>query len=191
MPVVAATNAIVELVDAKGYIKYESTADDDIIQNIINGVSSLFEKYCGSKFINLAITEVVDGSGTQIQIVEYCPITALTEIKFYFDTATPVIQTITDFIFDGPAGMIKGKTGGFPEGWQNIQIIYTAGYGANIAALPDDLKLAAMKQCEFYYKRDAADFSATFEEGMLIKSPAELLSPVVLGMLSPYYHARF
>lgn len=191
MPIAPAANAITDATTVKLYCKIVGVADDDLIQTIINSVSNLFELYCKSKFINSAIIEVVDGSGTDIQIVRYCPINAFTEIKFYFDTTTPVAQTLTNFIYNGPSGLFRYLYGIFPEGWQNIQIKYTAGYGAAIANLPDDLKLAAIKQCEFYYKRDSADFSATFEEGMIIKAPSELFSPTVREMLTPYFRTAF
>jgi len=190
MPVAAATNAIVEKTDVKNYCKIIGTNEDDNVQTIINAVSSLFENYCASKFINIALTEVIDGPGCEIAVVEYCPISALTEITYYFDTDSPVVQTITEFKFNAKAGLIRAVYTPFPEGWQNVQIKYTVGYGAAIANLPDDLKLAAIKQCEFYFKRDTADFSSTFEEGMVIKSPAEMLSPVVRDMLTPYFRVR-
>lgn len=190
MPIAPAANAITDATTVKLYCKIDGVADDDLIQTIINSVSNLFELYCKSKFINSAITEVVDGSGSEIQIVEYCPVTALTEIKFYFDTTAPVIQVLADFIYKGASGLVKYLYGDFPEGFQNIQIKYNAGHGAAIANLPDDLKLAAIKQCEYFYKRDSADFSTTFSEGMIIKAPSELLSPTVKEMLTPYYRAR-
>jgi uncharacterized phiE125 gp8 family phage protein len=191
MPVTPAANAITTATDVKSYIKLIGTADDDLIQNIINAVSILFENYCAAKFINQAITEVVDGSGSEIQIVEFCPISALTEIQYYFDTDSPTIMPLTNFKFNAKSGMIRDIYTGFPEGWQNIQIKYTAGIGAAIANLPDDLKLAAMKQCQFFYERDSADFSMTFEEGMIVKAPPEMLSPAVKDMLTPYFRARF
>jgi uncharacterized phiE125 gp8 family phage protein len=178
-------NALVAVADVKSYIKLSGTADDTIIETIINGVSDLFENYCNAKFINIAVTEVLDGQDSDIQVVNSLPVGALTSVKTrVLDVWTA--QTLTEFVTNSKAGLIKWEYGIFPEGFQNVEIKYTAGYAA-ISNLPSDLKLAALKQCEFFYKRDAADFSDTFEEGMVIRSPAELLSPTVKGMLSPYY----
>lgn len=190
MVVALAANAIIDETYFKTYLKLSGVAEDDLIKQIINGVSTLIENYCGSKFINQAVTEVHDGSGSNIQVVENCPIAGLTSIKYEFDTPTPVLQTITDFKFNGGAGLIKYMEGVFPEGWQNVQIIFSSGYGAAIANMPEDLRLATATQVEFFYKRDSADFSSTFEEGMIIKAPSEMLSPVVRDMLSPYFRNR-
>jgi uncharacterized phiE125 gp8 family phage protein len=179
-------NAIVDVVSAKRYIKLTGTSDDTLIEDIINGVSTLFEKYCNCKFINIAVTEVLDGNGSDIIIVNSLPVSLLTSVKTREGT-TWTAQTLTDFVIASVAGMIKWENGTYTEGFQNIELKYTAGYGANIAALPDDLKLAGMKQCQFFYERDSADFSDTFEEGMIVRAPSELLSPTVRGMLSPYY----
>jgi uncharacterized phiE125 gp8 family phage protein len=188
MPLIA--QAIIDVATVKQYVKLVGTADDTLIENIINGVSILFEKYCGAKFINQTITEVLDGSGEEKILVEYIPIVSLTEIKSAVDDTSPETLTITDFSFNPSAGIIRYKTGIFEAGFQNISIKYSSGYGAAIANLPDDLKLAALKQCEFFYKRDAADFSDTFDEGMIIRAPSEMLSPTVKDMLTPYFRVR-
>lgn len=185
-----AANAIVDVATVKDYIKLQGTSDVSIIENIINGVSNLFELYCATRFINQTITEIVDGSGSNIQLVEFAPIVSLTEIIFFYDTASPETQTLTDFDFKSKAALIRAKYTLFAEGFQNISIKYSCGHGAAIANMPGDVKLAALKQCEFFYKRDAADFSDTFEEGMVVRAPSEMLSPTVRDMLTPYFRAR-
>ena len=179
-------NAICDVTTAKEYIKLTGTADDLLIEKIINGVSSIFENYCHCKFINVAITEVLDGAGEDKIIVDTLPISTLTSIKTRISTTWTAL-TLTDFVIDSKAGLILYEVDVFPEGFQNIELKYTAGYGAAIANLPSDLVLAALKQCEFFYKRDSADFSDTFDEGIVIRAPSELLSPTVEGMLAAYY----
>ena len=179
-------NAITDIATVKSMIKGIGTSDDTILEMYINGASSFFENYCNTKFIILAITEVVDGSGFSKQIIESAPIATLTEVKYDFDTSSPSIQTIGNFNFNSKAGIIHSKESIFPEGWQNIQIKYTSGYGAAIGNLPADLVMACALQVEYYYKRDTADFSATFEEGFVLKAEPNEFAPRVKNLLAPF-----
>ena len=178
-------NAIVSVAQVKEYLKLDGTSDVALIENIINGTATLFEKYTTSKFINVAVVETIDGNDSDKIFVEYCPIVSLTTIKF--DT---VAQTITDFKFNARSGIIQAINGSFLSGFQNIEITYQSGYGAAMANLPADVILAALKQCEYFYKRDASDFSTTFEQGLVLKAPSEMLSPTVRDMLTPYFRNK-
>ena len=184
-------NAIVDVAGCKSMIKLLGSADDTIVENLINGTSLMFESYCASKFINQNITEVADGSGSNKLIVENCPITAITEVKFDFDTIAPVVMALSGFNFNGKAGIINNLTGLFTEGFQNIQVKYTSGYGAAKVNLPDDLKLATYLQIEYIYKRDNADFSATLKDGVIFSDPKKFLSYDIMQMLTPYMKVRF
>jgi len=183
-------NAIVSVAGCKSMIKLLGTADDAIVENLINGTSQMFESYCAQKFINQNLTEVYDGSGEDILIVENSPINTLTEVQFYFDD-TPEIMTLTDFKINSKAGLIRYINGIFAPGFQNIQVKYACGYGAAIANMPADLQLAAFLQIEFIYKRDNADFSQTLRDGVILSDPKKFLSSDVISMLTPYMKIRF
>jgi len=178
-------NAIVSVAQVKEYLKLDGTSDVALIENIINGTSDLFERYTTSKFINVAVVETLDGSGSDKVFVEYCPVVSLTQVKIDDE-----IKTLTDFKINSRSGIIQWTFGTFLAGFQNIIITYQSGYGAAMANLPADLILAALKQCEYFYKRDGADFSTTFEQGLVLKAPSEMLSPTVRDMLSPYFRNK-
>lgn len=178
-------NALVSVAQVKEYIKLDGSSDVALIERIINGVADLFERYTSSKFINVAVVETMDGSGSSNQLVEYCPIISLTSVEF-----DSVAQTIGDFVFNARSGIIHFNNGTFAAGFQNIKITYQSGWGAAMANLPSDVILAALQQCEYFYKRDASDFSTTFSEGLVLKAPSELLSPTVRDMLAPYYRNK-
>ena len=184
-------NAIVDVAGCKSMIKLLGTADDAIVENLINGTSDMFEAYCACKFINSNLTEIYDGEGSNILIVDNCPISSLTEVKFYVDTGSPEVMTLTDFVPNKKSGLIKYINGMFDIGFQNIQVKYTCGYGAAIVNLPADLKLAAYLQIEFIYKRDNADFSRTLQDGVILADPKKFLSADIISMLTPYMKIRF
>ena len=154
-----------------------------------NAIISLAEAkaYCRRKFIQAAIaSEILDGEEDCDQVfLEFAPIVSLTSVKF-----DSVSQDISSFKIDKVAGRLKYDAGIFPEGFQNIEVAYLAGYGAAIANMPEDIKIATKKQVEFFWKRDSADFSDTFDEGMIIRAPGEMLSPAVRDILSTYFRTR-
>lgn len=155
-------NALLTVQQVRDFIKLDGTTDTSVIEFIINGVSSAIENFCHSKFIDVAVVETLDGPGLNKIIVEFCPIKSLTSVKF-----DSVAQTLTDFKFNGRSGIVYFQYGVFAEGFQNIEIAYISGYGANMAAMPADVILAALKQSEQYYKRFVSDFSQTFDEGVV------------------------
>jgi len=194
-----AANAVIDVATVKSMIKLLGIADDTIIENYINGMSTFFENYCNTKFIDAAVTDILDGSGTDKLLLENPPARTITEIKFDFDTSAPTLMTVTDFSLNSKAGILRIKSdstftdscGVFPEGFQNIQVKYTSGYGAAIANLPDDLKLAAILQVEYAYKRDTVDFSVTFDEGAILKVDPKAMGPRVKDMLDAYKRSAF
>jgi hypothetical protein len=189
-----AAHALISVVTAKSMIKLLGVADDTIIETYINGVSKLFENYCNTKFIDIAVTDILDGSGTDKLLLENPPARTITEIKFDFDTSAPTLMALADFSLNGKAGILRMKGdstftdgyGVFPEGFQNIQVKYTSGYGAAIANLPEDIILAAVLQVEFLYKRDTADFSTTLGEGFVMKVDPKDFAPGVRALLDTY-----
>jgi len=179
-------NAIIDKTEIKLYLKEASTAEDTLFETIINNVSSMFEVYCDNIFIIQALTEDYDGNGTEMLMLRHWPITVLTKVVYEYDGE----QAVSNFKYNAATGVLMSTYAAFPEGFQNVEIQYSAGLAVAKADLPPDLKQAALKQVEFFYKRDAADFSDTFAEGMIVKAPADLFSPIVRGLLAPYRNIR-
>lgn len=184
-----AANAIVTAAEVRAYIK-GAAADDSLFETISNNVADMFENYCDNYFVISVNTERYDGNNSNLLMLRHRPVTVLTQVKGAALWDDAVVLTLTDYEYNVETAVLRSKYASFIEGFQNFEIQYSSGYGANTAALPDDLKQAALKQIEFFYKRDSADFSATFAEGMIVKAPAPFLTPVVKGLLAPYRNMR-
>lgn len=141
---------LVEIADVKDYlnIKREDVDYDVLLKNLITGISAEVENViCQRVFINVEYTETRDGNGSSSLVLDHAPITEDITSIVISDTAvtSSYIKTYK------PEGRVILTSGVFTEGTQNIVITYTAGYGANIAALPADLKLGVKKLIKAEY----------------------------------------
>lgn len=121
-----------------------AASDAPALNALIEAVSTLIQKYCNRNFLSATYTELLDGTGTNQIFVKNPPIITLTSITFL--AATNVTPVVTDFVYK-PTGEIRWNTynltssdivGYFPEGYQNIQIVYTGGF----ATVPTPIQLA-------------------------------------------------
>ena len=179
-------NAIIDVATAQAMIKLLGTADVSIIEKWINLASDHIEKYCCTKFINQSITEVANGSGSVFIIPRFAPVRTITEITYYYNSLSPQIQTITDFVVDVEAGIIQALRSIFPEGFQNVQIKYTTGHGATMADLSGDVVGACILLVEKYYKVNTADFTTTFGEADAVHTAPDVSRKSITDLLAPY-----
>lgn len=141
---------LVELADVKDYlnIKREEIDFDNLLKGLISGVSEEVQTViCREVFINTEYTETRDGNGAASLVLDHSPITA--DITSIVISETAVTSSyIKTYKKDGRVVLTSGV---FTEGTQNIVITYTAGYGADIANLPADLKLGVKKLIKAEY----------------------------------------
>lgn len=179
MPVDPAANALVTLARVKRYLEIESTdtSRDDLLNELINACSSAIENYCDRKFKSQTHTETLWGVNTKIFVKNY-PITAITSVteegetspiesKYYKNRETYI--QLKDYSID-------------PE--DDVTVVYVAGY----AAIPEDLQFACSKLVDAYFKSDIADYSKTFEAGIVIRP--EAIPGQVRALLDPYKKMR-
>lgn len=155
--------SLITVDEAKTYLGIATGDHDTFIVDILNGIADAFENYVGThlKTHGAAITEVFDGMGRGHHKLfpDAGPIGAVTSI--HVDQArvfgAGALVDAGDYVIHAPertwiellpAASISvgtiGLQGFFAWGVQNIQLIYTAGFGATGApAVPDDLKQAA------------------------------------------------
>ncbi len=153
-------------------------ADESLLQNLITGVSAEVATYCERGFMSQSYTEIRNGNGQDVMNFLNPPCSAVSQLTIN----TVVIQPAPDAISSGysfDAGRIYVR--GFPAfgpssafsfgriifepGYQNIAIVYTAGYftpgqrasgqsqPAEVAALPADLKMAATELTALRYRQ--------------------------------------
>lgn len=153
--------AIITDAEYKTYRGISGTDYDAVLAVINPAVQVRIESYCDRLFTSASRTENYSGDGSQILIVQQWPITAITSITI----DSTVLTTATDYAiaermnggiyrlpFDSSVGFgsvdqwgvpVRQSAIGYhksphwPEGYDNIEVIYTAGY----VTAPDDLKL--------------------------------------------------
>lgn len=146
------STALVTLDDAKAFIKKTDDADLAVLEQIIEGVSTLFNKITERILASATYTaEKFESEGWPDLWLPQRPITALTSIT---EDGTLLVSG-TDYYAYLTEGRIRRMASieeGIPGNWttkpQAIVITYTAGYVVTGASptIPGDLKLAAMIQ---------------------------------------------
>lgn len=179
-----------------------TTTNDTAINDIIRGVSAIFDEYCLRTFIlnSTDATEYFDG-GDNVIIVHRFPIVSVTSLTespegtYDWDNETALTEN-THFRVIKTAGMIKRIVGAvFMPGVETIRLVYKGGYtaagvtpGTGETALPNDIREAAIEQSQFTLKRrDDIGLTATSGQGLSITkfSPMDLL-PMVRKILNKY-----
>lgn len=140
-------NALVTLALAKNWLKIPmlETSQDTLVEMMINGFSQEAESLCNRKLTNQSITEYKHGRGTNLILLKEWPVTAIASVTIdasgQFTTADPL--DAQDFSLADDQNTIVLFSGTFPRGYNNIKIVYTAGY----VAVPGDLQQAILDLC--------------------------------------------
>lgn len=139
-------------------------SSDAQLTTLLSVATAVLQRYCGRDSFEAAdYTEALDGTGTEALIVRNSPINSITSIKTVSDdgTAGTAWDSSTYRAASDGSGVIHRLPYGrptrvraddygtvrtdtyeaaavFPEGRENIQVVYNGGY----ATVPDDLKWA-------------------------------------------------
>jgi hypothetical protein len=166
--------------NVKTYLGVVGSADDALIENLIDRVTNFIQKYCNRNFTRSNYDEYYDGSGTGYLFLPSYPIVSVALLEI-----DDVAEASTDYAIYAETGMIRLRNGKFNDGILNVHVTYTAGY----ANVPKDLEQActeivAMK----YYSRGTEKFGVTarnFGEGGAI-SYERTLPAEIKGILDLY-----
>ncbi len=200
------TGRLCLLQDVRNRIGYESgdTSDDAAINDIIRGVSAMFDVYCNRVFLVTSTdeTEYYDG-GDRIIIIQRFPIVSITSLTesaegiYDWDNETALTAN-THYRAINKLGTIKKLRNIFMPGIETIRLVYIGGYcaagvtpSAGQYALPDDIREAAIMQSQFTIKRrDDIGLTAVSGQGMSITKFSSMdLLPSVKKTLNKYkYH---
>lgn len=137
-------HAVVEENLALEYVQSPNPPEErkEMMRLIINAVTEQVERYCRRPWRSRAFVDLQDGNGTVRMTLRRMPIVSLTSVlRLNRDGTTAAAYTASDFVVSLERGSIEFRSWNvFWRGFENYQISYTAGY----AAIPDDVRMAAL-----------------------------------------------
>jgi len=146
-------NALTTLAVAKSHLSINSsdTAQDARLELFINSASERIERFTDRVLKSQgAITELQHGRRENILLLKQWPIIAVSQLNIdstalFTDPAT--IVPPTDYMITDEGSCLLYISRHFPSGFNNIKILYTAGY----TTVPSDLEVACLWLVEWYY----------------------------------------
>jgi hypothetical protein len=174
------TYALITLDDVKEFSGKEGMKDNDLLEDLINRYSTMFETYIERNILSREYTEYQDGRRTYELFTKQYPITTVSGV--YDDSAwawassTEVDSSYYRISNDERSIVFWNWTLGNYR--QNVKIIYTAGYSST----PEDIKHACVTEVARAYKnRTKVDVtSQTLPDGSIAYSAGALLPQTVM-----------
>lgn len=164
--------SIISVSQYKAYAGISASTWDTQLGIIITATQDTLEKICGRRFDTATYTEYVDGANSPTVYVQNAPITSVTSVAL-INRAETVVYTYdaTGYKVDLEAGLISRQVGGFaggydnrmplngptafervpqfPDGWQNVKIVYVGGYSSQTMPTSLQLLMYNLTACEF------------------------------------------
>lgn len=184
------SKALTTLETVKDHIGIDAadTTWDNRIKFLINGFSEFIESYAGRGLAKGTFTQKLDSYGHGKIYLRTWPILSITSIKI-----DNVLVSAGDYLPYNEQGSILYRSGGWPDGDQNIEVIYSGGYvlpkdadDDNPRTLPYDIELACVKGVgNLLNKSDAEGVRSSNSGGMSVNF-ADGLDSEVKGILDSY-----
>jgi hypothetical protein len=160
------------------------SAQDTVLGYILDGVSAEVRRWCDRNLTNgfesVSRTERYDGTGEQtINLVEW-PVTTVTSVTVYTADGTAEVLDSSTYRVNGDSGVLSridpvrarypvtafGSVDAtfstqpwFPEGFDNVQVVYTGGY----ATTPADLEMNVWRLMDLAYSARGRNFGLQSE----------------------------
>ena len=151
--------ALTSLVNVKAALHITTTDDDTLLENLINRISAAVESYCRRKFKARDYTEKYDGDGTSVLYLKQYPVNSVSSLKIGTGTVNS-----SDYVLYKEEGKIRLKYSVFPEGIQNVEVAYNAGYQDGSSEL-DALEQIVINEIQAHYLAGQTDIVSPEGEG--------------------------
>jgi len=122
--------ALTTLEKVKLSMGISDTSKDLIIEQTINGISAVIQRYCGRNFVSQSYTEVYDGKSKSKIFLNNYPVSVLNFVKYRSGTPSQTIWNVyspDSYLLYERAGYIAFY-GNITSVKQGYQVSYTAGY---------------------------------------------------------------
>lgn len=117
---------------------------DDVLTALLATCCAAAERMTGRKFARETITETYDGDGTDALYLRRFPVTSITTVTLIDGSGVEDTYQGTDFRFNAETGELRwvpSVASLFPNGFQNIQVVYVAGFNP----IPPDIETAIVQ----------------------------------------------
>lgn len=187
-----ATIALVSREEAKYFLESKGDLDDEMIDFFINAVSRFFHTVTWAEFIEDTKTgRYFDGSGYSLFVLPCFNLTVVSSITL--DGSALTEGPDGDFCRYERDGILKLNSGKWTKDHQNILMTYTGGW--TLAAIPADLKLAALRLIAIEYKHwqktDWGETSRSLEGVSVSQFSEDSLDKITKEILMNYKKERF
>jgi hypothetical protein len=175
--------------DYLGGIDDITAAEENLLQQMIDGVQSLFEAYVGYKLARDVYVEIFDGLEFDKLFPKNIPITEIHSIHESsdqtWDSTTLMPATEYTIAHNTYIQFFRRSFVAYP---QNIRVSYTGGYTTD--TLPPDIKLAIIEQVSYKFSHEYSGrnhgVSAKTEQDGIMSYMANKLLPGVVMVLNRY-----
>ena len=143
--------------DAKAFLKVDTNADDDIIDNLIKAATESCQIYTNQYFINTVVEQYSD-LWSEIYTLYKSPVSSITHIKYYDNNDVEQTLASSNYILDDvskPARIGLAVNATLPDLSDRINAVhvrYTVGYGAASTNVPDGIKSAVLLTIGNWYE---------------------------------------
>lgn len=180
---------IVTLTEMRAFLNIPTaqTGKDDLLIELLDAYNGKMENYLGVTMINSTYTESYDGDGTDCLFLKHYPIVSITDDSFTIDGTA---LSASDYYIYANEGYIKLNSSTFTTNdYQNVDIVYKAGWGAARTNVPDVLKNALKTWVMRVFKAEVIDFSQRFDESSLANIKSQMM-PWDIKQDLDYYRCR-
>lgn len=202
----APQNEPLDAAETISYLRIDSGVDTTLVDNLIQASRFWAEDYTNRTFLTTVFTLSLDGIGyvdvplkegfhtgySDTPSVNYIelprsPVQSVTSIKSFADDNTATTLAATNYYVDTvrvPARIVLRDGGSWPTDLRNangIEVLYTAGYGASRADIPEPIRVAMLEYVTFMYEH-----RGDFERFPPPKPPVSLQM-----LLQPYVIMRY
>ena len=150
-------NPLFTTAEAKTFLKVDTTADDELIDNLILAATESCQIYTNQYFMTTIVEQYSD-TWAEFYTLYKSPVSALTHIKYYDSDDTEQTLDSSNYILDDvskPARIGIAVDGTLPNLANRINAIhvkYTVGYGDESTDVPDGIKQAVLLTLGNWYE---------------------------------------
>ena len=144
--------ALLTIADIKEELGISDTDSDTLLTSLLNAVVALFEKKIDRTLESATYTEYHSSKANQNKVfLKNYPVTSITSIHDDpdWDYGSGDLLDSDDYNYDDDSGIVY-YDGYFYEGFNNIKVVYEAGYTS--ATIPKDIKQCLIRQMAHWFK---------------------------------------